>query len=74
MTPLLGILCAVGLSFEVGAGGGASEERYGSIQAAPALSLRSIIDSNLWSIGVRGLLVGSPGYASGANFNPHNGG
>src|SRR5260221_625066 len=64
MTLLLGVFLASGFALEFGGGAAMAEERYGSMQAAPALSIQLFRDDSFWTAGVHALLpVGSPGGA-----------
>src|SRR5260221_8419774 len=75
MTLLLGVFLASGFALEFGGGAAMAEERYGSMQAAPALSIQLFRDDSFWTAGVHALLpVGSPGGARGAALAPPNGG
>ena len=75
MMPFIVLLCANVVTVEVGGGMAQSTERYGSTQTAPLASVAAALQGSIWSAGLRGLfLLGSPGYASGADPTPHNGG
>src|SRR5471030_596486 len=76
---ILATVLAASVAVQGGLGGGVSTTRDEgggtSVQSAATLSALLFRDDTFWSVGLRGLLIpGGPGYASGNELHPHNGG